>query len=145
PNVDQLALGIEKVLGTHWKAEIVYTNRVNGDIVGLVDRNAAKNYTAFTGVSVQHRLGFGQILDATAQPLVLPAIDVSNADLLAWLRWLAANPPRGNNVAHVAQFTPKDTATISYRPDVVLGAVPAAIRRYDQLTLSLTAAHPSWT
>src|SRR5262249_38901959 len=45
PYVDQTVLGVEKTLGPAWKVELLYTHRRNGDIVGLLDRNLAQNYS----------------------------------------------------------------------------------------------------
>ncbi|MFN2565110.1 MAG: TonB-dependent receptor domain-containing protein [Gemmatimonadaceae bacterium] len=141
PYVDQTVLGVEKTLGPGWKVALLYTHRRNGDIVGLVDRNRARNYSVIRNVKVEHRLGFGRILDANGRELVLPEVYVSNGDLKAALIDLA---PMGPGSGRIAGFTFAEIEGLFYQPDVVLAAIPEARRRYDQLTLWLRADHASW-
>jgi hypothetical protein len=139
PYVDQMVLAAEKALGAKWKAEVTYTHRTNGDIVGLVDRNLATNYTALHDVRVEHRLGFGQILDANGQPLVLPVVYVANDDLA---RTLSEQYP--GHPFNLVGVTPEQLAHLTWAPDVVFTAIPNARRRYDQLTLALRTIQTRW-
>jgi carboxypeptidase family protein len=139
PYVDQLVLSAEKAFGSGWKADLVYTHRKNGDIVGLVDRNLATNYTAVHDIQVEHRLAFGTILDANGRPLVLPVVYVANDDLL---RALAAQYP-GHGLAIIG-VTPIDPSRLRWNPDVVFTSIPSARREYDQLTLTVHALHARW-
>ena len=139
PYVDQFVLSTEKAFGSRWKADLVYTHRTNGDIVGLVDRNLATNYTAVHDIQVQHRLGFGTILDANGRPLVLPVVYIANDDLLRALQ--AQYPGHRLNIIGV---TPIDASRVTWNPDVVFTSIPGARREYDQLTLTLHALHPRW-
>jgi hypothetical protein len=139
PYVDQIVLSSEKSFGPRWKAELVYTHRTNGDIVGLTDRNLATNYTALHDVQVEDRLGFGQILDAHGQPLVLPVVYIANDDLM---RTLAEQFPGSR--FKLLGVTPEALAHLSWKPDVVFTSIPAARRTYDQLTLMLRARHARW-
>jgi len=142
PYVDQAVLGIEKSFGPAWKVEVIYTNRRNGNIVGLVDKNMGSNYTPLHDVAVNHRYFNGVMLDANGRQLVLPDLYVSNKsllDLLALSRSGLAPPPPmlfGYDTAYIAQLT--------WRPDVVLTTVPQAWRHYNQVTTMLRAYHSSW-
>ena len=137
PYVDQSVLGFEKSFGSTWKAELLYTHRRNGDIVGLKDRNLWRNYSPLRNVSVDHRLVAGQVLDANNQRLVLPVMYVANSDLIAALRMLK---PGGS----IAGYSTDALRTLSWNPDVVLTAVPEAQRRYDQITVLLRSYHSWW-
>ncbi len=142
PYVDQAVIGLEKTIGSTWKVEITYANRRNGDIVGLVDRNLASNYTALHDIAVDHRLVSGVVLDANGQRLVLPTLYVSNKDLkAAWEAALAnaKSPPDsllGYPAAYINQLT--------WNPDLVLTTLPQAKRRYEQVTVMLRTLQPSW-
>lgn len=141
PYVDQWILGIEKSFGKEWKAEFSYTNRVNRDIVGLVDRNLATNYSLLSDVFVKHRIGQGTVFDHTGSPLVLPDLWISNADLIKVLRarqsGLLPQPP-------VPGFSYADLATLQYNPDIVLTTVDDARRKFSQVSVSLRTAKKNW-
>ena len=140
PYVDQTVLGIEKSIGGKWKAEAVYTNRRNGDIVGLIDRNIATNYSPVFNTSVNHRFAAGRVLDAHGDPLVIPVLYVANRDLIDVLaRRLAFNNP-----GSVAGYDTSFLRTLTWNPDVVLTTIPQARRHYQQLTLMLRSYQASW-
>ena len=134
-----MVLSAEKALGPSWKAEIVYTHRTNGDIVGLVDRDLATNYTALHDVRVEHRLGFGQILDANGEALVLPVVYIANDDLE---RALSEQYP--GHTLNLLGVTPEQLAHLAWNPDVVFTSIPGARRKYDQLTLTLRTLRSRW-
>ena len=140
PFVDQWILGLEKTFGPRWKAELLYTNRINRDIAGLVDRNLEENYSPLTNVSVRHRITFTPVLDQNAGELVIPVIWVRNDALIAALRAAQASfggtPPPG--------YTFDDINRLSYDPDIVLTTVPRARRRLDQLSFSLRTEQERW-
>ena len=138
PYVDQQMIAVEKALGSRWKGEVLYTHRSNGDVVGLVDRNMGINYFPLFNVRVTHRLGFGNILDANARPLVLPVVYVSNKDIAYVLSLGGRGNPR------VGPFTLADIPNLRWQPDYVLTAIQDAERTYDQLTLTLRTAQPNW-
>ena len=144
PYVDQLSAGVEKTLGAHWKVELMGVSRANGDIVGLVDRNMATNYTALSDIRVDHRLAFGTILDAQGRPLVLDRLWVSNRDLIAQVDRLNENLLPGAPRRCFAGWCPVDVAALAFDPRIELAPVAAARRRYDQLTTTVTAAYSSW-
>ncbi|MFL5582601.1 MAG: carboxypeptidase regulatory-like domain-containing protein [Gemmatimonadaceae bacterium] len=140
PYVDQTALGVEKGIGAHWKAEALYLHRVNRNIVGLLDRNLAANFQVLHNVKVEHRLGFGEILDAKLQPLVLPEVYISNADIIAMLEELIAT----DRPARILGFTGADIPRLQTSRDLVLTTLPGARRRYDQLTVALRSEYGAW-
>ena len=107
--------------------------------MGLVDQNLVTNYSQLHDVHVSHRLGFGDILDANGRPLVLPTVFIANNDLVRFLQ----QPSRGQPVT-VGGFTGADIPNLHWNPDLVLSTIPAARRRYDQVTLSLRTDQPSW-
>lgn len=142
PYVDQAMVGLEKSFGQSWKLEVTYTNRRNGDIVGLVDRNILANYTAIHDVAVDNRFVSGLVLDANGQRLVLPTVYVSNKDLQNALAVITANakfPPEsllGYSADYIRQ--------LKWNPDLVLTTIPQAKRRYQQLTFLLRRFGASW-
>jgi Carboxypeptidase regulatory-like domain len=141
PYVDQSMLSLEKTIGPKWKTEILYTHRRNGDIVGLVDRNRATNYSPIYNVHVDDQFALGRTLDANGRPLVLPVVYMSNKDLKDFLLTCvgAFNPACPSSVGGYSLASP-----LPWNPDFVLTTVPEARRSYDQLTLLLRTAQPRW-
>ncbi len=141
PYVDQWLLSAEKKFGPHWKAEISYVNRVNRDIVGLVDRNRATNYSKLTNVAVKDRATSSTIYDEYGVDLILPVVYVANNDLRNELIRRRDNlkplPP-------VPGFTFADINTLTWNPDIALTTVPGAKRTYDQASLSIVTEQPTW-
>ncbi len=139
PFVDQAVLGLEKAFGPNWKLVLTYTNRVNKDIVGLVDRNLARNYSKLTDISVRDAFIAARVLDQNGAPLVLPIVWVANNDLASVLSLRAFNRQQP-----VAGYTFADIARLTFNPDRVLTTVEGARRRMDQLSVSLRTEHPGW-
>jgi hypothetical protein len=141
PYVDQSMLSVEKTIGPNWKTEILYTHRQNRDIVGLVDRNRATNYSPIYNVHVNDLYVLGRTLDANGRPLVLPVIYMSNKDLKDFLLTCvgAINPSCPSSVGGYSLASP-----MPWNPDFVLTTVPQARRSYDQLTVLLRTAQPRW-
>jgi hypothetical protein len=144
PYVDQSVLGFEKSFGSTWKAEVLYTHRRNGDIVGLKDKNLWRNYSPIRNIVVDHRLVAGQVLDANGNPLVVPVMYVGNNDLLYLLNLIKNCIPVGCGKATVAGYDTGAIKLLSWNPDVVLTTVPEAQRRYDQITVMLRSYHSWW-
>lgn len=140
PYIDQIVLGIEKTFGDRWKLELGYTNRVNKDIVGLVNRNLAKDYSILTDVTVKQRITFGPVFDQSGNPLVLPVVYVANDDLRAVL----IQQQMVRNGKPVPGFSFADIQTLKYNPDVALTTVDNAKRQFDQVTFSLRTEQRSW-
>ncbi|MDQ3244667.1 MAG: carboxypeptidase regulatory-like domain-containing protein [Gemmatimonadota bacterium] len=141
PFVDQVTLGVEKTFGSRWKAELAYTNRINKDVAGLVDKNLASNYSALTDVRVRQRVSFGPVYDQTGDNLVLPVLWVSNFDLR---RELIRRRDNRTPLPPVPGYTFADIDRLSFDRDIVLSTVDAARRRFDQLSLSLRTEQPQW-
>jgi len=139
PFVDQAVLGLEKTFGPSWKLELTYTNRVNKDIVGLVDRNLAQNYSKLTDVSVRDAFILARVLDQNGGPLVLPIVWVANNDLANVLSLRAFNRQKP-----IPGYTFADIARLTFNPDRVLTTVDGARRRLDQFSISLRTEHPGW-
>lgn len=141
PYVDQGVLGLEKSIGQRWKAEIVYTHRRNGDIVGLIDRNRATNYSPIYNVRLDDRYVIGRTLDAHGNRLELPVVYVSNKDLKEFLRVCAGafNPSCPTTIQGYSLAD-----SLPWNPDYVLNTVPEARRSYQQLTVMLRAYHERW-
>lgn len=141
PYVDQSMLTVEKTFGPSWKTEVLYTHRRNGDIVGLIDRNSATNYSPIRNVHVNDQFVLGRTLDANGRPLVLPVVYMSNKDLKDFLLTCvgAFNPSCPSSVGG---YSLKDA--LPWNPDYVLTTIPEASRTYDQLTVLLRTVQPLW-
>lgn len=141
PYVDQIVFSVEKTFGPSWKTELIYTNRVNRNIVGLKDRNLWQNYSPIRLVSVKQRLFGGDVLDEYGKPLVLPVVYVANDALRSYLIVLS----KGRNPqAQIGGYGAAMIDRLTWNPDVVLTAIPEARRRYDQITLTLKSYHERW-
>ncbi|HEU4994386.1 MAG TPA: TonB-dependent receptor [Gemmatimonadaceae bacterium] len=142
PYVDQAMLGLEKGIGRSWKVEVVYAHRRNRDIVGLIDRNAASNYSVMHNVKVDDQFALDYLRDARGKLLVLPTVYVSNKDLKAAL------------LSCVGAFDPTLCPTsiggysladpLEWNPAYVLTTIPGAKRAYEQLTVMLRTYQPRW-
>jgi len=141
PYIDQIVLGIEKTFGDRWKMELGYTNRVNKDIVGLVDRNLANDYSILTDVTVKQRITFTPVYDQAGNPLKLPVVYVANDDLVAVLIQRSMN--RGASKP-VPGFTFDDIQRLKYNPNVALTTVDNARRQFDQVTFALRTEQEKW-
>ena len=134
PFVEQAVLSLEKRFGPRSKVEMSFTNRVNKDIVGLVDRNLESNYSPLTTIGVRDRVFQTRIFDHNGEPLKIPVLWVSNAalraELIARQTSMFPRPP-------VPGYTFNDIATLTFEPDIALTTVPDAKRRMSQLTASV--------
>ena len=141
PYVEQATLGLEKSFGGRLTASALYVRRRNKNMVAVVDRNVAQNYTVYENVTALDRF-FRPIIWKGA-PLVLPKLAVSNEDIIYWRTLL------GQGVVVGPDFVPPGMSAatlnaLTYQPDNVLTNVPKAIRRFDQLQLGSTARFPTW-
>ncbi|MBB4635408.1 TonB-dependent receptor [Longimicrobium terrae] len=128
PYVDEFVLGAEKQLGRFWKAELVYVNRQNRNMVALVDRNAATNYTAFDNIAV-----FGPGVDQVeylGRGLRLDRVYVPNNLLIEFLTAIA-------NDCQCGQVPPgltlADRDRLTWNPDLVITNAPGAERSFHQI------------
>lgn len=143
PYVDQTVLSLEKKFGPRWKLEVVYANRVNRDITGLIDRNLESNYSPFRNVRVRGRVGNTQVYDQFANELVFPVIWVSNLELRNELIRRRDNSPF--SLPPLPGYTFDDIDGLTYDRDIVLTTVEGAKRRFDQLSFSLRTDHRAWS
>jgi hypothetical protein len=139
PYVDQLVIGLERSIGSRWKAEVVYVGRRNRRLVALVDRNLESNFTAFRNLRVTDRFG-RTILDHNGKPLVLPVVYVPNDAIVRQL----GEPPR-LGVPNVPNFRPSDIPRLRWDPEYQITTAPGARRVFDQGQLTLTGRFPLWS
>ncbi len=142
PYVEQATLGLEKTFGDHMKFDALYVRRRNKDMVGLVDRNLANNYSLYQNITVLDRF-FRPIL-FQGQPLVLPVLAVSNEDIIYW-RAILLSGESTDTESYYPRGMPRDVwLNLTYQPDLVLTTIPEATRRFDQLQLTGTVRYPKW-
>lgn len=144
PYVEQAVVGLEKTWGSRIKTEAVFVRRRNKNMVAVVDRNIANNYTIYHDVMVQDR--FFRPIFFGGKPLVFPTLAVSNEDIIYWRTQVVEHgaigefiPPGFEGPDGFARWL-----ALTYEPDNVLTNVPEATRRFDQLQLSGTARYDSW-
>lgn len=121
PHMDQWMVSLERAFGDDWKAELVYVNRQNRDILALVDRNLATNYTRIRDVLVWDYRSDTAVLDQAGQPLVLDEMYISNDDILYVGAWDGLPDP----------------STVSYEEDLVLTNTDEAERTFNQVQLNV--------
>ncbi|MCG6955888.1 MAG: carboxypeptidase regulatory-like domain-containing protein [Gemmatimonadetes bacterium] len=152
PYLEEWLVGVEKRFGHSAKLSILYTRRSNHDMVALVDRNIATNYTRFGGFRAG---GYG-----TSEPeVIIPGDTVSqhypgtngisvgtvylpNNVLLERLRCRA----RGTcpYLVDVPGLTYADTANLSWNPDYVVTTAPGAHREFGQFQMVVNVSRPTW-
>src|SRR5205085_3713928 len=138
PYVDQVVASMERAIGSRWKLEGVYVYRTNHDAVALIDRNEARDYTAFSGVRVTDHFN-RPLLAPNGQPLVIDKLYIRNDDILRVLRL-----PR-SDMLNVPGFTQDDTLRVFYSPAYELANAPQLRREFRQVQLNLNAAYPGWS
>lgn len=143
PYVDQIVLSLERAFGSRWKAGLAYVHRRNRDLVALVDRNLASNYTVVENVLIRDR--FHRPMFFGDQPLVLAKLAISNEDILR-VRELVR---QGALLAPGYLYAPPGLSVaeldaLRYDPDFVLTNVPEATRRFEQFQLRVDARYRTW-
>ena len=139
PYIDQIVAGLERSIGSRWKAEAVYVGRRNRRLVALVDRNLESNYTAFTNLRVTDRSG-RVIRDHNGDPLVLPVVYLPNDVLARRILEMgrAGGPPLPN-------YRPSDIPDLTWDPVYQITTAPGARREFDQGQLILSGRFPLWS
>ncbi len=141
PYVDQKVLSLEKTVGTRWKASAAYVWRTNKNMVALVDKNLASNYTVYEDVEVLNRI-FGPII-WDGRPLVLDRVAISNEDIIRnWQLFSSDVNPDPDRLA--PGFSRAELAALRYEPDLVLTSQPEARREFKQLQVQVEARYPTW-
>ena len=139
PYMDQLVLAMERAIGARWKAEFVYTNRRNRNLVGLVDRNLASNHTPIHNVAVRGRFG-GLIQQPSGDPLELETIWIPNDRLREALLRM-----QGNLMPAPPGFSYDTIATLTWNPDLVVTTLPDARRTFRQAYVALRTEQNGWS
>lgn len=123
PFVDQLVVSLEHAFNNRFKLGFTYVNRENDEIVALIDRNQATNYTEFRNVEVLDFRSGDPVLDASGNPLVLSRVFVGNDDIIrrGWAPGLSD----------------AEVAALTYEEDLVLTNASDARREMDQFQLTL--------
>jgi hypothetical protein len=143
PYVDQAVLSLERAFGSRWKASVAFIHRRNRNMVALVDRNIATNYTVVENVLLTDRLHRPLVLDG--EPIVLERLAISNADIIRV--WDLVR--QGQLLAPFYLYFPPgmtvaELNALRYDPDYVLTTVPEATRRFQQLQLRVDARYRTW-
>lgn len=130
PYVDQIVLGLETALDSKSRLGFTYIHRENEDILALVDRNLASNYTLFRGVRVIDFRSGDPVLGADGNPLVLGEMYVSNDDILF--------------VGGAPGLDPSQVDGLTYDPDLVLTNADGAGREMDQVQVTYDRRAEGW-
>ncbi|HEU0012627.1 MAG TPA: TonB-dependent receptor [Longimicrobium sp.] len=141
PYVDQLVLGLEQRIGRWWKAELVYVDRRNHNMVSLVDRNAASNYTVFNSVYVHGLDGLKLPFDGGS--VFMPQVFIPNNQMVAYLRQRARCDALCGLI-DIPGYTPADIPRLGWNPDYVLTNVPDARREFQQVQAVVRADYKSY-
>ena len=141
PYVDQFVGGLEWEFAENWKAGAVYVNRRNRDIISLVDRNQATNYTEVNGVSVVDKASGDPVLDQNGNALVLPSVFLSNDDIVAFDQDVGGFFP---SELDALGLTAADVAGLTYDQDLVLTSSDAT-RDMDQVQVTVERAFRTWS
>ncbi len=139
PYVDQGLVGLQKQFGDAVRFEALYTRRSNREMVALVDRNRASNYTVYRRVRVH--MGGGGPLPFTGGSTYIHELYVPNSAVLEELRLCADDP---GQCALPSGWSLADSLSLTWNPDNVLTNAPDARRDFGQVQLSFTFDRPAW-
>jgi hypothetical protein len=140
PYVDQWLVGFEKQVGNWMKFEALYTHRSNHDMVALVDRNRASNYTAFDRVRV---FDAGEdVLPFSGGSVYFPTLYLPNFTVRERLVCLATGSC--TNVPMVPGMTFADTLHLTWNPDYALTTAPDGRREFDQVQVNVEVEQPTY-
>jgi len=118
-------------------------HRRNHNMVALMDRNIASNYTVVEHVLIRDRLGRQEYFGD--KPLVVERLAISNEDILRVLDLLRLDSISCQGAICIPPgLTPAQLAALRYDPDYVLTTVPDATRRFEQFQLRLDARYRTW-
>jgi hypothetical protein len=140
PYIDEWLVGLEKQVGSSVKLDLLYTRRTNHDMVALVDRNAASNYTLFRGVRVYD--SGGQPVPYSGGSVWLTEVYLPNYVVKA--RLICKATTDCPSVPPVPNMTIADTAGLTWNPDYALTNAPGAKRVFAQVQFTVEVARPTW-
>lgn len=141
PYVDQFVAGLEFEFARNWKASAFYVNRRNKNIVSLVDKNLATNYTTMNNIEVFDFETGDPVLDQDGQPLVLDNIVVSNDDIL----YVDEEFGLTQGELDALGLTPAEVGSLTYEQDFALTVADEATRKMDQVQVSVERAFRVWS
>jgi len=142
PYVDQWLIGLEKQVGNWMKIEALYTRRSNHDMVALVDRNRATNYTAFERVRVFDS-GLS-VVPFSGGSVYFPVLYVPNNLIRERLLCFARGDCDPRDVLTIPGMTPADTLGLTWNPDYVLTTAPDGKREFSQFQFNVEVAKPTF-
>ncbi len=140
PYVDQWLVALEKQINSWGKVEVIYTRRSNKDMVALVDRNRASNYTLFEKVRVFDSTG--DILPFSGGSVYLQELYLPNY-LLAE-RLICKQTTDCPDALSIPGLTYADLSRLTWDPDYVLTTAPDGKREFNQFQVNLEIALPNW-
>ena len=140
PYVDQWLVALEKQFSNWGKVEAIYTRRSNKDMVSLVDRNRASNYTRFKGVRVFD--ASGKVVPYGGGSVFLQELFLPN-NLLAE-RLICKQAGDCPDAMSIPGLSYSDLSSLTWDPDYVLTTAPDAKREFEQFQLNLEIAQPNW-
>jgi len=140
PYVDQWLIGFEKQVGNWMKLEALYTRRSNHDMVALVDRNRANNYSAFVRV---FDAGLS-ILPFSGGSVYFPVLYLPNNLVRERLVCIAEGDCDLRDVLMVPGMTFADTLHLPWDPDYVLTTAPDGRREFGQVQVNVEVDRPTY-
>ena len=138
--MDQWLVALEKQFSNWGKVEVIYTRRSNKDMVALVDRNRASNYTLFEKVRVFD--SSGSVLPFSGGSVYLQELYLPNY-LLAE-RLICKQTADCPDALSIPGLTYADLPSLTWDPDFVLTTAPDGEREFSQFQLNLELARPNW-
>ncbi|MEJ2679835.1 MAG: hypothetical protein P8174_12310, partial [Gemmatimonadota bacterium] len=143
PYIDEWLVSVEKELSQWVKFEAIYTRRDNRNMIALVDLNRATNYVRYDNVRVYDYNG--SPLPYGGGSVWLQHLYVPTNAIIDRLKYCARYPDECSlGGLNLPDFTPADTASLTWDPEYVLTNAPDAVRRFGQLQLNLEVARPTW-
>lgn len=140
PYVDQWLVALEKQFSNWGKVEAIYTRRSNKDMVALVDRNRATNFTRFERVRVFDATG--SVVPFSGGSVYLQEVYLPNY-LLAE-RLICKQTADCPDDPPIPGMTFTDLPSLTWDPDYVLTTAPDGEREFGQFQLNLEIALPNW-
>jgi len=128
PYLNEWLVGVEKQFGTSAKLSVVYTRRTNHDMVALVDKNIATDYTLFE--------------DVASKAFMIRDLYLPNDVLLDRLRCRAEGACP--NLQDVPGLAYADTTRLSWNPQYAVTNAPGARRYFGQFQLAVNVSRPTW-
>lgn len=140
PYIDQWLIGLEKQIGNWLKLEALYTRRSNRDMVALVDRNRATNYTRFERVRVYDPSG--AVAPFSGGSIYFQEFYLPNNLLVERLECLANE--MCPDALPIPGLSAADIPNLTWDPDYVLTTAPDGEREFSQIQFNVEVAVEDW-